>query len=120
VVEVLTTTQTRRFGCLYPANGRLMLMVPEGGASIVAHSCLNMSLKECKTTEPKILPPQFLTMQLVGTEKTFRKLNMLYVQRNLDSLARKIRNASCLRNGTLLVEVFNEKQLDSSGWDCSP
>jgi hypothetical protein len=56
LVEVPTPTQTRRHRCLsllYPPNGRLTTAVPEGGGggtSIMAHSCLNSSLHECKAT----------------------------------------------------------------------
>jgi hypothetical protein len=33
-------------------------------------------------------------------------VNPFCIQKNLDSIAGKVKNASCLRNGTLLVEVF--------------
>jgi hypothetical protein len=58
------------------------------------------------------ITPQFLTMQLMGTEKTFCDMNPFYIQKNLNSKAGKVQNASCLRSGTLLVDVCNEKWLD--------
>jgi hypothetical protein len=39
------------------------------------------------------------------TEKIFHNLNPFYIQKKLDSITRKSKSASCLGNGTLLVEV---------------
>jgi len=58
----------------------------------------------------EIPTPRFLEFQHLRTEKTFHKVNHFYIQKNLDSIARKVRNWNALRNGTLLVEVFNDKQ----------
>jgi hypothetical protein len=57
----------------------------------------------------KIHPLQFLALQLMGTEKTFHNVNHLYIQENLNSIAGKVKNASCLGNGILLVEIVNKK-----------
>jgi hypothetical protein len=38
--------------------------------------------------------------------------NPFYIQKNLDAIAGNVYNASHLRNGTLLVEVCNEKQAE--------
>jgi hypothetical protein len=74
------------------------------------------SPQECKTTgnssDYKMTEnssPQFLILQLVGTEKTFYNVNPFYIQKNLDSIVGKVKNTSCLRNCTLLVEVSNKK-----------
>jgi len=84
----------------------------------MAHLCSHFSLEECKTigtnwdqkVTVKIPHPQFLTMQGIGT-KTFHNMNPFYIQ-NLGSRAGKAKNANCLMNDTLLVEVFNKKQLE--------
>jgi hypothetical protein len=41
-----------------------------------------------------------------------RNINPFYIQKALDSIAGKVKNASRLKNGTLLVEIFNENQAD--------
>jgi hypothetical protein len=35
-------------------------------------------------------------------------VNPLYIQKNVDSRAGKVKNVNCLRNGILLVEGFNK------------
>jgi hypothetical protein len=39
----------------------------------------------------------------MGSEKTFHDMNPFYIQKNLDSIAGKFKNASHLRNGTLVM-----------------
>lgn len=58
----------------------------------------------------KITPPFFLTFQLVGAEKALRNINLFYIQRNLDSITRRVRKAGRRRNDALLVDVLNEKR----------
>jgi hypothetical protein len=41
-----------------------------------------------------------------------RQINPFYVQKALDSIAGKVKNASRLKNGTLLIEVYNDKQAE--------
>jgi hypothetical protein len=40
------------------------------------------------------------------------QINPFYVQKALDSIAGKVKNASPLKNGTLLIEVHNDKQAE--------
>jgi hypothetical protein len=49
--------------------------------------------------------------------KTFKlqdmcEINPFDIQKALDGVASKVRNATQLKNETLLVEVFNEKQVE--------
>jgi hypothetical protein len=62
--------------------------------------------------------PKYLTMRLKNTEKTMRDINPLCVKQGLDLICGKVKNASRLRNGTLLVEVFAENQ-SSALWKAS-
>jgi hypothetical protein len=55
--------------------------------------------------------PRFITFRLKDTEKTLRNINLFYIQNSLDGIARKVKNALRLKNGTLLVEVQNDKQV---------
>jgi hypothetical protein len=65
----------------------------------------------CMPTVPVRMPlPRFLCTQLSSKENTMKNISPFYIQRALDDLAGKVRNASRLRNGTLLVETLNERQ----------
>jgi hypothetical protein len=59
-----------------------------------------------------MLAPLFITFRLKDTEKNMRNINPLNIQKALDGIAGKVKNASCLKNGTLPVEVQNDKQAE--------
>jgi hypothetical protein len=54
--------------------------------------------------------PKFLTLRLKNTEKTKKDINPFHVKQGPDLICGKVKNASRLRNGTLLVETFTENQ----------
>jgi hypothetical protein len=56
--------------------------------------------------------PRIITFKLKDTEKNMRNINPFYIQKALDGIAGKVKNASRLKNGTLLVEVQNDKQAE--------
>lgn len=60
----------------------------------------------------KVPALRFLTVQFARTSKTFRNLNLFYIHKNLDAVAGKVKNASHLRNGTLLVEVLKQQAFE--------
>jgi hypothetical protein len=51
--------------------------------------------------------PHFITFKLKDPKKSLQDINPVYVQKALDGIAGKVRNT------TLLVKVFNEKQRSS-------
>jgi len=55
---------------------------------------------------------RFVTFRLKDSDKNMRQINPFYVQKALDSIAGKVKNASRLKNGTLLIEVHNDKQAE--------
>jgi hypothetical protein len=56
--------------------------------------------------------PSFITFKLQAPKKFMRDNNPFYVQKALDGIAGKGRNATRLKNRTLLVDIFNEKQAE--------
>jgi hypothetical protein len=56
--------------------------------------------------------PRFITVRLNDTEKAMRNISPLYIQEALVRTAGKVKNVSRLKNGPLLVEVQDEKQLE--------
>jgi hypothetical protein len=56
--------------------------------------------------------PCFITFRLKDTEKMMRNVNPFYIQKALNGIVGKVKNASHLKNGTLLVEVQNDKQAE--------
>jgi hypothetical protein len=58
----------------------------------------------------KITALKFLTLRLKNTDKTMRDINPFFGKQGLDFICGKVKNASRLRNGTLLVEAFTENQ----------
>jgi hypothetical protein len=64
-------------------------------------------------TVPVRMPlPRFLYIQLSSKDKTMKNISPFYVQRALDNIAINVRNTSCLRNGSLLVETLNKRQFE--------
>ncbi|KAJ4425685.1 hypothetical protein ANN_27881 [Periplaneta americana] len=61
----------------------------------------------------KVPPPKFISITLDGTEKTMKDISPFYVRRALDGLVGKVRNATRLRNGSLLVETASAKQSET-------
>jgi hypothetical protein len=56
--------------------------------------------------------PRFITFRLKDTETIMRNTNPFYIQKALDGIAPKVKNASRLKKGTLFVEVQNDKQAE--------
>jgi hypothetical protein len=54
-----------------------------------------------------MLALHFPILGLPGKDKTVCNINTFYVWKALGSVAGKMKNASCLKNRTLLVEVFS-------------
>jgi hypothetical protein len=54
--------------------------------------------------------PHFFCIQLNSKEETMKNISPFYIQKALDNIAGKVRNASCLRNGSLLVKTLNKRQ----------
>ncbi|KAJ4438319.1 hypothetical protein ANN_14261 [Periplaneta americana] len=61
----------------------------------------------------KVPPPKFISITLDGTEKTMKNISPFYVRRALDGLVGKVKNATRLRNGSLLVETVSLKQSET-------
>jgi hypothetical protein len=55
---------------------------------------------------------RFVTFRLKDSDKNMRQINPFYVQKALDSIAGKVKNASRLKDGTALTEVHNDKQAE--------
>jgi hypothetical protein len=51
-----------------------------------------------------------VTFEFENTDKIMRHINPFFIQKVLDAIAGKVKNASRLRNETLLIETQNEKQ----------
>jgi hypothetical protein len=66
--------------------------------------------KPLKALDVKMPAPHFITFKLQDPKKSTRGINPFYVQKALDGIAGKVRNATRLKNGALLVDVFNEKE----------
>ncbi|KAJ4428446.1 hypothetical protein ANN_24483 [Periplaneta americana] len=58
-------------------------------------------------------PPKFICITLTGTEKTMKNISPFYIRRALDGLVGKVKNATRLRNGSLLVETLSAKQSET-------
>jgi hypothetical protein len=56
--------------------------------------------------------PRFITFILKDTEKTMRNINPFYIYKELDGIAGNIKNTSRLKNGTLLLEVQNDIEVE--------
>jgi hypothetical protein len=54
---------------------------------------------------------RFITFRLKDTEKNIN-INLFHIQKALDGVTGKVKNASRLKNGTLLVEVQNNRQAE--------
>jgi hypothetical protein len=54
--------------------------------------------------------PKFLTLRLRNTKKTVEDINPVYLKQGLDMICGIFKNASGLRNGTLLVEEITVNQ----------
>jgi hypothetical protein len=50
--------------------------------------------------------------RLKDTEENMRNINPFYIQKALDCIAGKVKNAYHMKNGTLFVEVQNDKQAE--------
>jgi hypothetical protein len=48
----------------------------------------------------KMPAPRFLTFRLKDTERNMTNINPFYIQKALDGIAGKVKNASRLKNGT--------------------
>jgi hypothetical protein len=55
------------------------------------------------------------SFQLVKTDKTFWNLNLFYTQKNVNTVAGKGKNESCLRDGTWWEAVWETAEDHSSG-----
>jgi hypothetical protein len=66
-----------------------------------------------KTLGVKIPALRVITFKLQDPKKSMLDITPLYVQISLDGHAEKVRNATRLKNGTLLLEVFKEKQAEA-------
>lgn len=53
---------------------------------------------------------RFITLSLIDTDNTMRNINPFHLQKSLDSIAGNVKNASLLKNETLMVEVQNGKK----------
>jgi hypothetical protein len=53
-----------------------------------------------------------MMFRLKNTENNMRTISLFYIQKALDDIAGKVKNASRLKDGTLLVEVQNDKQAE--------
>lgn len=61
----------------------------------------------------KMPPPRFVSLTIDGNEKTMKNLSPFYIKRALDAMIGKVRNATRLRNGSLLVETLSPKQSET-------
>jgi hypothetical protein len=68
--------------------------------------------QSAKLAAAKMPAPRLVTFRLKNSEKNMRQINPFYVQKALDSIAGKVKNASRLKNGTLLIEVHKDKQAE--------
>jgi hypothetical protein len=48
-----------------------------------------------------------------GPKKSIRRASPFYIQKALDSNTENVRNATRLKNGTFLVDMFNDKQAET-------
>jgi hypothetical protein len=62
----------------------------------------------------------FITLRMKDTGKNVRNINPFYIQKALDSIAQNVKDASHLKNGRLLVEVQNDRQVEVLGKAKSP
>jgi hypothetical protein len=70
---------------------------------------LDADLKQSsEAVDIKITASYFIMFILKNLKKSLCD-NTFYVQKALDSIVRKVRNTMQLKNGTLLVEVFNKQ-----------
>ena len=76
------------------------------------HLNVNMDLdpEKIKVNMP---PPRLLSVTVDGTEKTMQNISPFYIKRALDAMLGKVKNATRLRNGSLLVETLNPKQSET-------
>jgi hypothetical protein len=58
----------------------------------------------------KIPAPYFIIFKLQDPKKSTSDINLFYVQIAVDGHADKVRDATLLKNWTLLVEVFSENK----------
>jgi hypothetical protein len=70
------------------------------------HSLSERQSTSGETVTVEMLVHIFLTFKLQSTEKIVWNINPSYIQKNLDTVAGKVKNASHLKNGILLVEVY--------------
>jgi hypothetical protein len=120
VVEIPTPAQTVKILVSFsfcPPNGRLTPTVPEGGPIIMASSRPSSPdpdpSKRRKVTASgpnvKCCIPR-LVIRRSDTDKTVKNLSPFYIQKALDQIGGAVRNASRLRDGSLLVETQTEEQ----------
>ncbi|KAJ4425378.1 hypothetical protein ANN_27993 [Periplaneta americana] len=58
----------------------------------------------------KVSPPKFISITLDGTENTMKNISAFYVRRALDGFVGKVKNATRLRKGSLLIGTISPKQ----------
>jgi hypothetical protein len=60
----------------------------------------------------KLMSLRFIKLCLKDADKTMRDISPFYTQKTLDRIAGKVKNSSCLKNGTLLEEERNDEQAE--------
>ena len=113
-------TNREDFGVFFfsPPNGRLTPTVPEGGPSIMAPTRPNPLLhsdnfvKDPATTTVTVPTPKFLCVKLTSENATMKSISPFYIQRALDFIAGKVKNATRSRDGSLIVETNSPAQSD--------
>jgi hypothetical protein len=60
-----------------------------------------------------MLAPHYTTSRFSSTRKTMWQISPFFIQKALDAIAGKVKNAFQFMNGTLLVQVFRDEQAET-------
>jgi hypothetical protein len=107
----------------YSSSGRLILMGLEGD---ISKTYVLLPLRSSGSPDisshtsnsvvtVKIPASHFINFRLKDREKNMRNISPFCKQKALDGIGGKVKNASHLKNGTLLTEVQNDKKRSLCG-----